>query len=153
MKRSEHGLKIPRRRDELVEVQNHRTLDRLGRLDRRAIGFDAHNLFPQRRLGGENLDRVVVALAHLRTIQTGNDSRFIPNARLREFKDLAKSFVHLHRNVAGHLEMLFLIPTDWHKVAVTNQNIGRHQHRISKQAMRGCQPPCSLVLERVTPLQ
>ena len=37
--------------------------------------FDAHDFFSEHILRSEKIDRIVVALAHLRAIETGNDSR------------------------------------------------------------------------------
>ena len=47
---------------------------------------------------------------------------------------VSERFVHFHGEIAGHLDVLLLILADRHDVAVVNQNVRRHEHRIGEQA-------------------
>jgi hypothetical protein len=39
-----------------------------------------------------------------------------------------------YANIAGQLQMLFLIVTDRHLIGLVEQDVGGHQHRIVEQA-------------------
>ena len=55
--------------------------------------------------------------------------------RLGDDKCFAVSLVPFHRDVAGDFQVLFLIAPNGDRIGIINQNVRRHQHRISKEAM------------------
>src|SRR5207253_11143543 len=55
------------------------------------------------------------------------------NAGFWQLKNLSERLIHLQREIAGNLDVLFLILADWHDVAVVDQNVGRHQDGISEK--------------------
>ncbi len=74
----------------------------------------------------EDIDIVVVALAHLLSVDSRNDFGCGLNSRLGQLENFAVCLIHLRRQIARDLDMLFLIFPYRHNVAVVNQNVGRH---------------------------
>ena len=62
---------------------------RLGLLDRRRVGLDRHDPLADRLFGAEQVDGVAVRLAHLLTVEPGNDRHLVADQRVGEGEDLA----------------------------------------------------------------
>ena len=137
------------RRDQRVELEDCRFLRILRRFDRRRIGHDAHHAFSRFFFVAEDVDVVAVALAHLLAIEAGNGFGCGLNSRLGQFENLPIGFVHFHREIARHFDVLFLVFADWHDVAVVNQNVRRHEHGITEQSNVGAHAAREFVLVRV----
>ena len=78
-------------------------------------------------------DGVVVALAHLAAVQTGQGGDVVFNFGLGRHKVIAIAVVEAVRHVARHLDVLHLVAPDRYLVRVEHQNVGAHQHRVHEQ--------------------
>jgi len=148
-----HRCHFLRRSDEREKLKNRRRSRILPRLDRRRIGHDAHDPLPHLFFFGENVDRIAITLAHLLAVEARHRCRLGMNPRLGQFQDFSEGLVHLDRDIARQFEMLFLVAPDRHNVAVVDQNVGRHQDRVGKEAARSGEAACDFVLIRMSPLQ
>jgi hypothetical protein len=61
--------------------------------------------------------------------------------------------VHFYREIARDLDVLLLILSDRHEIAIVNQDIGGHQHGVGKKAGRGGHAASELVLIGVGALE
>ena len=76
-----------------------------------------------------------------------------PNLRLGNDERLAVGLVELDRDVACHLDVLFLVAADRHDVRVVNQNVRRHQHRVGEQPVIRREPLGQFILVAVATLE
>ena len=60
--------------------------------------------------------------------------RFRIDPRFRQLEDLSELLIHFPRQIARHLDVLLLILSDRHDVAVVDQNVRRHQHWIAEES-------------------
>ena len=70
------------------------------------------------------------------------------DTRFRQLENVAECFVDLHGQIAGDFDVLLLVFAHWHDVAVINQNVRRHEHRIIEQSNCGGHAAGELVFVR-----
>ena len=148
-----HGRCVIGGGEKFVELVDRIAFGILRRLDRCRVGDDAHDFFLHRLLVGENFDRVVVALAHFRAVRPGHGRGILADARFRELENIAVGLVHFHRDVAGHLEVLFLVLADRDNVAVVDEDVRRHEHRVGEERVRRRDSARDFVFVGVTTLE
>ena len=123
----------------------------LGGFQRRRIGLDRHDLLAQLLGRFEDVDDVAVALRHLLTVRPRNFGRFEEHLGFRQMECLgAVNGVEPLCDVPSDFDMLNLIAADRHDVAVVQQDVGRHQHRVVEQSGIGGQSLLLLVLVGMT---
>ena len=110
----------------------------LRRLHRRRIGDDAHDLFPQRLLLLEELDRVVVALAHLLPVEAGDRRDLLAGCSA---PGITKAPRRRARSSSCARSRVTSTCCFWSRptgtmFAVVDQDVRRHQHRIGEEAVR-----------------
>jgi len=81
----------------------------------------------------EDVDGVAVALAHLLTVHAGHDGDTFTDVSLRHHQRVSVGLIELDRDVSGHLQVLLLISAHRDHRGVVEENVGCHQHGISKQ--------------------
>lgn len=103
-------------------------------VDSLGIGHDGHDFLLQRLGILEESDEVPIGFAHLASVdsQEGRNARLYVLARNLEDTsvDIISSLVSLiegFRDIAGHLQVLSLILTDWNDVYVVGEDIGCHE--------------------------
>jgi hypothetical protein len=158
------------RREELEQRVNGRRVSGLGRIHRGRIGRDAHDALLQGAIRHEQIDRVLVALAHLLVVGTRHRRGVFLHERRRQTEDaggvaLLVAFgigrvvlrherqVELGGDVPRDLQVLELILPHGHDVAAVEQDVGGHEHRVREQTHVGRNAVGGLVLERVRALE
>ena len=110
----------------------------LRRVHWRGIGDDTHHAFSRLFFVAKDIDIVAIAFTHFLAINAGHGFCRSLDARFRQPEDppvrlgLSECFVHFHGEIAGHFDVLFLVFTDRHGIALVNQNIRRHKNRIAE---------------------
>ncbi len=106
----------------------------LTRLQR--IGFDFHDQFAQFFGRRKQRNRIVVALAHLASVEAGQNRGLCIDHGLRQYKSLAVDMIETLGDIPGHFHMLNLVLADRHLVRAEHQDVGGHQHRVTEQGHR-----------------
>ncbi len=138
---------------QLVEGNQRRVVGRLRRLHRGRVGLDPHHRLLELLGVAEELQGVVVRLRHLLPVHPGDHRHRLGDVGLRHLERLAELLVELHREVAGHLDVLLLVLPHRHRVGLVEEDVGRHQYRVGEEAVRGGDPLRHLVLVAVRLLQ
>ena len=112
--------------EERVKLDDCRSCGVLRGFDRRRIGHDAHDAFSGFLFVAEDIDGVVVTLAHFLAIQSRHDLGGGLNTGLGQLEQLpgrlglAECLVHFHGQIARDFDVLFLIFPDRHDIAVVD---------------------------------
>ena len=125
----------------------------LGLLHRPGVGRDPHDLLLEGSRLLEDLDRVLVALAHLLPVGAGYLGPPLHQPRLRQREHLAVEVVEGAGQVAADLDVLHLVFAHRHHRGVVGEDVGRHQDGIGEQAGVGRQAAGLLVFEGMAPLE
>ena len=72
----------------------------------------------------------------------GNKSYLKEDQLFRNRKDFAVLIVEFDRDVSGDFEVLLLILADRHQIALVDQDVRGHQHRIGEEAVVRREPLC-----------
>jgi hypothetical protein len=87
-------------------------------------------------------------------IDARNHRDVVEDQGLGEHKDVvAVDRVKGPGDVTGDLEVLFLVLAHRHEIALDDQNVGRHQHRVGEEAVVGYHALRHLFLEGVAALK
>ena len=108
---------------------------RLGLGGRTAVHLDGHDPLAQRLLVTAEFQGVAVTLAHLLAIGAWHHSDRFLDAGFRDNEGLAVHVVELDGDVAGDFEMLLLVLAHRHHLGVVQENVGSHEHGVSKEAV------------------
>ena len=114
-----------------------RTFGILGFARQPGVGDDARHGLLELLGSAEQRDGVVVALAHLASVEAGQRGHFFLDHHLGQHEQilaLAEQMVEALADIARHLHVLDLVTTDRHLLRVEHQDVRRHQHRIAEQA-------------------
>ena len=119
----------------LVDLEQGRTFGLLGFARRARIGHDGQDALLHLGLRHEQRNGVVVALAHLAAVQTGQQGHLFVHLGFGQHQQvLAIQVVEAAGHVARHLDVLDLVAAHWHLVGLEHQDVGGHQHRVHEQA-------------------
>ncbi len=122
---------------EVVKPEHITSIGIFWRFQGRAIGLDAHHLLFEFFFGQENINVVVVRLAHFLAVGTGNGHYLLVYFGGRHYKYfLLVLMVDFLGDVARNFQMLLLVFAYGHKMGIVEQNIGGHQYRIGKKPCR-----------------
>ena len=113
----------------------------LGLTGQTAVGDDAGDRFVKRLAAAlKERDHVVVGLAHLAAVETGEDFNGRAARGLRKHKEglvgLGVEIVEARGDVTGHFKVLDLVVTDGHFVGVEHEDVGGHEDGVAEQAHR-----------------
>ncbi len=118
----------------LVKLKEGGAVGGLGLTRRFGVGHDAHDQFAQLGWRREERDGVVVALAHLATVQTRQCRHVLFNHGLWRREVLAVEVVEARGHVARHFNVLDLVSAHRHLMGVEHQNVRAHEHGVHEQA-------------------
>ena len=80
----------------------------------------------------KDVDVVAVAFAHLLAVDAGHGFCGSPDLWFGQLEDRSKCFVHFHCKIPRDFDVLLLVFAHWHNIAVINQNVRRHEHRVTE---------------------
>ena len=118
-----------------VDLEQGAVVGAFGFARRARIGDDGHDFFAQLIRWRKQRNGVVVAFAHLASVQPGQQRHVVVHLRFgRHQQVFAVQVVEAGGHVACHFDVLHLVAPHGYALRLKHENVGRHQHRVHEQA-------------------
>lgn len=140
--------------EELVEGEDDGVLGGLGFFDLGGVGLDFHDELPEGLFFAEDGEGVVVAFAHFFAIESGDFGGAGADAGFGHDEGvLAVEVVNFSDEVAGDLEVLFLILTDGDDVGIVEEDVGGHEGGVGEEGVVRGEAFRDFILIRMAPFE